>query len=124
MKIRVPTELPSKSSGINFDRNQSESVRKHLVLYNGGVVADVYSFNRHGGYFSNQDPSESIGNRRIHTNQIEFHLELIHQLNFYSKIVSELFKIPCCVFVRFVTRIIAAGNLAEVRNGLSGGLRV
>ncbi len=57
---------------INFDGQETQSMDKKLIRYDRRILIEVDFVKSHGGYFCNDDPSESIGERRINANELQF----------------------------------------------------
>jgi len=63
---------PPKLAGVRFNGNQPESMRKDLVLDDGGIVEHVHCLDCHRRDFSEEDPAEGIGDGDIDADEIEF----------------------------------------------------
>jgi len=61
--------------------NQTEPVRKELVVEDRGVALNFDKVDCDGGYFSNHHPAKGVGDGGVRVLQLELHVVILHFSN-------------------------------------------
>ena len=111
--LLVPSDEVKEPILSTLKRDKTQSVCENFVLNDGSVVVHEDGFNCDSWNFSDENATESVGNRGVDADEGEGGIELAIVVELDLQVLLELFEIPGVVFAGVMAREVGGGNIVD-----------